>query len=266
MTSLLPYSCMIDPSCHFSLGQSSPESSSFSADREVNLSAGGNQHGPTDMRGMMLSYTPWGPGLIKPPPQTWFSFSFLSIRCLRNVMISVTFTVLEEEDCPHHLIFPQRYYNVMLCFFKILWANALSMWQTKASRHLILGMERSQGSVGRNSVVRRLGSKQRDQLVCQSHELAFSGANTSLAASLLTLCRLCRWENTFLCAYRFLLPCHANTSAGAWGCCRGMQLSSDSLITPAANALSGLGDKSSVLYDFRSQKCFFSSGFHGILM
>lgn len=196
------------------------------------------------------------PEPIKPPPQTWFSFPLQARRCLRNVMISVTFTLLEVEDYPHHLIFPQYYYNIMLCFFKILWANALSMWQIKASRRLILGMEWSQGTVSKNNIVSRVGSKQWDQLVCQSHELAFSGVNTSLTASLLTPCRLCRWENTFLCAYRFLLPCHASISVGAWGCRRGMQLSSDSLIPPAARALSGLGDKCSVLYDVRSQKCF----------
>lgn len=101
-----------------------------------------------------------------------------------------------------------------------------------------------------------MGSKRWGQLVCQSHELAFSGANASLAASLLTPRLLCRWENTFLCAYRFVLPCHANISAGAWGCRWGMKPSSDSLITPAANALSGLGAKYSVLYDVRSQKEF----------
>ena len=140
--------------------------------------------------------------------------------------------------------------------FKILWANALSMWQIKASRHLILGMERSQGAVSRNNILQRVGSKQWGQLVCQSHELAFSGVNASLAASLLTPRLLCRWENTFLCAYQFVLPCHANISAGAWGCRWGMKPSSDSLITPAANALSGLGAKYSVLYDVRSQKYF----------
>lgn len=171
-------------------------------------------------------------------------------------MISVTFSLLEVEDYPHHLIFPQCYYSLTLCFFKILWANALSMWQIKASRHLILGMERSQGAVSRNNIVQRVGSVRWGQLVCQSHELAFSGAKASLAASLLTPCLLCRWENTFLCACRFVLPCHANISAGAWGCRWGMKPSSDSLITPAANAPSGLGAKYSVLYDVRSHKYF----------
>lgn len=183
------------------------------------------------------------PKRIKLPPQAWFSFPLLERRCLKNVMISATFTLLEVEDYSHHLIFPQYYYSLMLCFFKILWAKALSVWQIKASRHLILGMEQSQGAVSRNNIVQRVGSKQWGQLVCQSHELAFTGVNAALAASLLTPCLLCRWENTFLCAYQFVLPCHANISAGAWGCCWGMKPSSDSLITPAANALWGLGAK-----------------------
>lgn len=56
------------------------------------------------------------PKRIKLPPETSFSFPLLERRCLRNVMISVTFTLLEVEDYPHHLIFPQYYYSLMLCF------------------------------------------------------------------------------------------------------------------------------------------------------
>lgn len=117
-------------------------------------------------------------------------------------------------------------------------------------------MERSQGAVSRNNTLQRVGSKRWGQLVCQSHELAFRGANAPLATSPLTPRLLCRWENTFLRAYRFVLPRHANIRAGAWGFCWGMKPPSDSLITSAANTLPGLRVQYLGLYDVRSQKYF----------
>lgn len=117
-------------------------------------------------------------------------------------------------------------------------------------------MERSQSAVSRNNTVQRVSSKRWGQLVCQSHELAFRGANASLSTSPLTPRLLCRWEKIFLRAYLFILPCHANIRAGAWGCCWGMKPPSHSPITPAANNLLGLGAQDLGLYDVRSQKYF----------
>lgn len=88
--------------------------------------------GPTEPTSLLVaaSMVPWRrgwndaelylprvwPKVIKLPPQTRFSFPLLARRCLRNVMISVTFTLLEVEDYPHHLIVPLYYYSLMLCF------------------------------------------------------------------------------------------------------------------------------------------------------
>lgn len=173
-------------------------------------------------------------------------------------MISVTFTLLEVEVYPHHLISPRCYNSLMLCFSRSCGQTHYPCGKLKSPDTWSWGWSRARGLSAETILFKGWA---------QSNEVSWCATAMSwhlvewtlhsLAASLLAPRLLCRWESTFLCTYRFVLPCHTNISAGAWGCSWGMQPPSDSLITPAANALLGLGAAYSVPCDIRSQKDIF---------
>ena len=70
------------------------------------------------------------PELIKFSPQTWFSFPLLERRCLRNVMISVIFSLLEVED-----------YHIIWFFLSIITVSRCAFSRSCGPKHYPCGKE-----------------------------------------------------------------------------------------------------------------------------